>query len=138
MTGAPVPDFDEAFQAKFTELLVRRRDVRHFLTRPLPSGCIERLLGLACLAPSVGLSQPWRFVLVDDPARRKAVRDNFMAANAEALASYQGERAAIYAKLNSPASMIRPCSLPSSPNPNPNKARFWAAARCRRQWLIPP
>lgn len=99
MTAARAPDFDEAFRAKFAELLVWRRDVRHFLRRPLPDGCLERLLGLACLAPSVGLSQPWRFVLVDDAARREAVRANFMAANAEALASYQGERAATYAKL---------------------------------------
>lgn len=97
MTAAPV--FDEAFQAKFAELLVWRRDVRHFLTEALPEGCIERLLGLACLAPSVGLSEPWRFVIVDDPARRQAVRDNFLAANAEAFACYDGERAKIYAKL---------------------------------------
>lgn len=93
------PEFDEAFRAKFIELLVWRRDVRHFLTQPLPADCIERLLRLACLAPSVGLSQPWRFVLVEDPARRKAVRENFLAANADALASYHGERAAIYARL---------------------------------------
>ena len=121
MTGAPVPDFDEAFQAKFTELLVWRRDVRHFLTRPLPSGCIERLLGLACLAPSVGLSQPWRFVLVDDPARRKAVRDNFMVANAEALASYQGERAAIYAKLKLAGLDDSPVQLAVFAEPEPEQ-----------------
>ncbi len=99
MAEVCAPEFDGAFRAKVAELLVWRRDVRHFLTRPLPEGCLERLLGLACLAPSVGLSQPWRFVLVDDPVRRSAVRGNFMAANAEALASYHGERAAIYAKL---------------------------------------
>jgi 5,6-dimethylbenzimidazole synthase len=93
------PDFDDAFRAKFTELLIWRRDVRHFETRPLPEGCIERLLGLACLAPSVGLSEPWRFVLVDDPDRRRAVRENFLAANAEAFAQYDGERAKIYAQL---------------------------------------
>jgi len=93
------PDFDDAFRAKFTKLLIWRRDVRHFETRPLPEGCIERLLGLACLAPSVGLSEPWRFVLVDDPDRRRAVRENFLAANAEAFAQYDGERAKIYAQL---------------------------------------
>jgi 5,6-dimethylbenzimidazole synthase len=93
------PEFDAGFQEKFRGLLVWRRDVRHFLKDPLPEGCIERLLGLACLSPSVGLSQPWRFVLVEDAAKRQAVRENFMAANAEALASYQGERAACYARL---------------------------------------
>ena len=97
MTKAP--EFDEDFRAKFTELLIWRRDVRHFETRPLPDGAVERLLGYACLAPSVGLSEPWRFVLVDDPARREAVRANFKAANAEAFAAYEGERANIYARL---------------------------------------
>jgi 5,6-dimethylbenzimidazole synthase len=96
-TGGPV--FDEAFQAKFAELLIWRRDVRHFRKDPLPEGCIERLLELACLAPSVGLSEPWRFVLVEDAERRKAVRENFLAANAEAFATYAGERAAIYTRL---------------------------------------
>ncbi len=96
-TGAPV--FDEAFRAKFAELLIWRRDVRHFRRDPLPEGCIERLLELACLAPSVGLSEPWRFVLVEDAERRMAVRGNFLAANAEAFATYEGERAAIYTRL---------------------------------------
>jgi 5,6-dimethylbenzimidazole synthase len=118
---ACAPEFDEAFRAKFAELLVWRRDVRHFLTRPLPEGCLERLLGLACLAPSVGLSQPWRFVLVDDPGRRNTVRGNFMAANAEALASYQGERAAIYAKLKLAGLDEAPVQLAVFAEPEPKQ-----------------
>jgi hypothetical protein len=43
----------------------------------------------ACLAPSVGLSQPWRFILVDDPLRRAAVRRNFEICNTERCASWQ-------------------------------------------------
>ncbi len=96
--GTP-PEFDAVFREKFAGLLIWRRDVRSFRTAPLPEGSLDRLLRLACLAPSVGLSQPWRFVLVEDAAKRRAVRENFMAANAAALASYQGERAAIYAQL---------------------------------------
>lgn len=115
------PEFDEAFRAKFIELLVWRRDVRHFLTQPLPAGCIERLLRLACLAPSVGLSQPWRFVLVEDPARRKAVRENFMAANADALASYHGERAAIYARLKLAGLDDAPVHLAVFAEPDPQR-----------------
>jgi 5,6-dimethylbenzimidazole synthase len=99
MAAANPPDFDEGFRTKFSELLIWRRDVRHFLRDPLPSGCIERLLYTACLAPSVGLSQPWRFVLVEDATKRLHIRENFTAANGDALASYQGERAASYAKL---------------------------------------
>ena len=47
----------------------------------------------------MGNCQPWRFVKVDDPDRRRRVRDSFERSNAEALGHYEGERAALYAKL---------------------------------------
>jgi 5,6-dimethylbenzimidazole synthase len=81
------------------ELFVWRRDVRRFRTDPLPDGAVERLIEIACLSPSVGLSQPWRFVIIDDAVRRRAVIDDFKACNAEALNAYAGERAARYAAL---------------------------------------
>ena len=67
--------FDDVFRAQLRELLIWRRDVRRFRTEALPPGTVERLIDMACLAPSVGLSQPWRFVIVDDPARRRATRE---------------------------------------------------------------
>jgi 5,6-dimethylbenzimidazole synthase len=97
-THAP-PTFDETFRAALHDLLVWRRDVRHFRTDPLPAGTVHRLIALAALAPSVGLSQPWRFVTVDDPARRAHVRANFEHCNADALASQSPDRAALYARL---------------------------------------
>ncbi|HTS93509.1 MAG TPA: 5,6-dimethylbenzimidazole synthase [Stellaceae bacterium] len=94
-----MPDFDDAFRAGLVELLTWRRDVRRFRREPLPEGLVERLLEGAALAPSVGLSQPWRFVLVEDAGRRAAVRANFERANAAALAAYVGDEAAHYARL---------------------------------------
>ena len=91
--------FDDAFRAQLRDLLIWRRDVRRFRTEALPPGMIECLIGVACLAPSVGLSQPWRFVIVDDPARRRAVLEDFRSCNAEALKSYADDLAARYAKL---------------------------------------
>lgn len=96
---APAPRFPTEFRARFRELLRWRRDVRHFRTDPLPVGLVDELLDLACLAPSVGNAQPWRFVSVDDPANRAAVIANYEAANREALAGYGGERAQLYAGL---------------------------------------
>ena len=99
---APTPrhrGFGHPFQAELAELLAWRRDVRHFRRDPVPDAIIERLLDLACLAPSVGNSQPWRFVSVETPQRREAIIANYQAANAEALAGYRGERAALYASL---------------------------------------
>jgi 5,6-dimethylbenzimidazole synthase len=98
-TMPTTPVFDDAFRARLWSLLAWRRDVRRFRRDPLPPGMVERLIGLASLAPSVGLSQPWRFVLVDDPARRAAVRRDFAAANAAALAVQASERTARYAQL---------------------------------------
>ena len=92
-------DFDDAFRARLRDLLVWRRDVRRFRRDPLPRGTLERLIQLACLAPSVGLSQPWRFVIVNDPARRAAIRKNFESCNAAALAAQSQQRAAAYARL---------------------------------------
>jgi 5,6-dimethylbenzimidazole synthase len=91
--------FDNAFRARLRDLLIWRRDVRRFQRDPLPSGTLEALIELACLAPSVGLSQPWRFVIVEDEARRAAIRENFCACNAAALAAQSGERASLYARL---------------------------------------
>lgn len=91
--------FDAAFRARLRDLLFWRRDVRRFRHDPLPEGTLENLIELACLAPSVGLSQPWRFVIVDDHARRAAVRQNFELCNAEALTAQAPQRACLYARL---------------------------------------
>ena len=51
------------------------------------------------LAPSVGFSQPWRWVLVEGEEKRRAVWDNFAAANERAAQEYEAERAAQYRDL---------------------------------------
>jgi len=93
------PQFDAAFRARLCDLLRWRRDVRRFKRDPLPDGTLDRLLGLACLAPSVGLSEPWRFVLVEDEGRRAAIRANFETCNKQALEMQEPDRAALYARL---------------------------------------
>jgi 5,6-dimethylbenzimidazole synthase len=92
-------EFDSVFREKLRDLIAWRRDVRRFRRDPLPEGTVERLLELAALAPSVGLSQPWRFVLVEDASRRAGVRANFERCNRAALDAYAGERAQRYATL---------------------------------------
>jgi 5,6-dimethylbenzimidazole synthase len=93
------PSFDDRFRAQLAELFAWRRDVRRFRRDPLPEGALEELVGAACLAPSVGNAQPWRFVAVADPVRRAALRAEFEQCNADALAGYDGERARLYASL---------------------------------------
>jgi 5,6-dimethylbenzimidazole synthase len=103
--------FDSAFRARLRELLIWRRDVRRFRRDPLPSGTLESLIELACLAPSVGLSQPWRFVIVEDGAARAAIRQNFATCNAQALAAQSGDRAGLYAQLKLAGLDEAPCHL---------------------------
>jgi 5,6-dimethylbenzimidazole synthase len=105
------PVFDQAFRALLRELFVWRRDVRRFLRAPLDGEALERLLSAACLAPSVGLSQPWRFVVVDDPARRAAVIASFKACNRAALDQMSQDRAADYARLKLAGLEEAPCHI---------------------------
>lgn len=93
------PRFDAQFRAVFADLLAWRRDVRRFRPEPVPDGELRALLELAVQAPSVGNSQPWRFVEVRSTERREAITENFKSCNADALAAYCGERAQTYARL---------------------------------------
>ena len=93
------PVFDEAFRAQFRELVLWRRDVRRFRRDPLPRERIDALIEIATHAPSVGLSQPWRFVHVDSLERRQAVIASFTDANQRALEGYAGEKRSTYATL---------------------------------------
>lgn len=110
MTQAP-PAFDEDFRARLRELLAWRRDVRRFRTDPLPAGALRELIEAACLAPSVGLSQPWRFVVVENPDRRAAIVEDFNLCNRDALNGYQANRAALYARLKLAGLEEAPCHL---------------------------
>ncbi len=105
------PCFDDTFKAHLRDLLVWRRDVRRFKRDALPAGALERLIDTACLAPSVGLSQPWRFVFVDEASLRGKIRDEFERCNADALKSYSGEVASRYAKLKLAGLVEAPAQL---------------------------
>lgn len=98
MMTAP-PEFSPQFMDQLRDLLRWRRDVRHFRPDPVPEPVLDDLLRTACLAPSVGLSEPWRFVRVDDAARRTAVRADFARCNEAALADRDGPDALRYARL---------------------------------------
>jgi 5,6-dimethylbenzimidazole synthase len=119
--GSPI--FDDRFFDQLVALFEWRRDVRRFRPDPVPSGVLTRLLDVANLAPSVGLSQPWRFVMVDDPVRRAAVRSNFEACNVEALAGQTTHDAALYARLKLSGLDEAPCQFAVFAEPDPQQGR---------------
>jgi 5,6-dimethylbenzimidazole synthase len=94
-----VDEFTQTFQQDFEKLLRLRRDVRRFRTDPVDAETIDHCLSTFNLAPSVGLSEPWRVVNVASGAARAAALANFETANADALQGYTGEKSRIYAGL---------------------------------------
>ena len=105
------PNFGAEFREQLLDLFLWRRDVRRFQRDALPDGALERLIGIAALSPSVGLSEPWRFVIIESAAVRAAIRACFEDCNAEALASQAGDRAALYARLKLAGLDDAPCQF---------------------------
>ncbi|MER7210651.1 nitroreductase family protein [Streptosporangium sp. NPDC000239] len=58
----------------FADTMTARRSVREFAPDPVPEGVIEAAVRAAASAPSGANLQPWRFVVVTDPERRRRLR----------------------------------------------------------------
>lgn len=70
----------------FLTRMWERRSVREFASDPVPRACIELAIRAAMSAPSGAHRQPWRFVVVDDPALKRRIRE---AAEQEERENYQ-------------------------------------------------
>jgi nitroreductase len=73
----------QAFEAQ----MKLRRTVRDFSSAPVPRAIIESALRTAGSAPSGANQQPWTFVAISDPARKRRIR---VAAEEEERAFYAG------------------------------------------------
>lgn len=62
--------FEEDTVAALLAVMASRRDVRRYRPDPLPPELLHRVLSAGHQAPSVGHSQPWRFVVVTEQATR--------------------------------------------------------------------
>jgi 5,6-dimethylbenzimidazole synthase len=91
--------FSPDFRADLARLMQWRRDVRRFRTSPVPEPVLAQCLTAFSLAPSVGLSEPWRIVRLDSTAARTACLENFRDSNALAMRGQDGDRAALYCRL---------------------------------------
>jgi 5,6-dimethylbenzimidazole synthase len=86
--------------ANFYDVVHRRRDVRsEFTGAPVPAEVLRRILGAAHTAPSVGLSQPWDFVLVRDVNTRTAFHDHVQAERKIFASQLGEERAGTFARI---------------------------------------
>lgn len=57
----------------FLRLVQERQSVRKYLNKPVEPEKVQRCLEAARLAPSASNSQPWKFVVVDDPLLQQKV-----------------------------------------------------------------
>lgn len=96
----PARPFSGAERDAVYRAIHERRDVRgQFLPDPIPDEVLMRLLGAAHAAPSVGLMQPWNFIVIRSDAVRRDIRAAFDRANDEARAMFPPERQALYSQL---------------------------------------
>lgn len=90
--ASPVPPASPA-DAVY-DAITRRRDVRReFTGAPIPPATMRRILGAAHAAPSVGLSQPWDFILVGASSTRQRFRDHVATEREVFATSLDDERA---------------------------------------------
>ncbi|MET1255286.1 5,6-dimethylbenzimidazole synthase [Aliikangiella maris] len=83
------------------QIMLARRDVRgnRFLNTPIAQTDIGKILTAASWAPSVGYSQPWEFVIVNDQERKQQVIDSFNRVNSTAKNQFSTEKQRVYAQL---------------------------------------
>ena len=81
------------------EAIYKRRDMRHFITKPIDPEKLGRILDAAHHAGSVGYMQPWNFLVITDPAVKNKIALNFKNANEEAAQKFSGDRQKLYNSL---------------------------------------
>jgi len=94
-----VEEFSAADREVFYRVIERRRDVRAFRPDLIPSETLYRILGAAHHAPSVGLMQPWNFIVIQEADTKARIKDIFLEENEKAAAHYSGPRANLYRSL---------------------------------------
>ncbi len=80
------PEEQRRRSAEFLSRIAARRTVRDFSPEPVPFELVRSAVRAAALAPSGANRQPWKFVVVSDPAVKRRIR---VAAEAEEKDSYE-------------------------------------------------
>src|SRR6201984_2202229 len=93
-------EFSSVEQDVIHRLILARRNIRQFRPDPISEGAIGRILEAAHAAPSVGLMQPWNFILIDSLDIRRKVKTSFEAVNSKERSRLEGDgRSGLYNSL---------------------------------------
>jgi nitroreductase len=88
------------------DIIMKRRSIRKFTEQPVPKEMLIQLLQAAMAAPSAVNSQPWQFIVIDEP---------------EGMQKLRGVLA--FGKYNAPAAIVV-CGSPGTAK-NPASRMFW-------------
>ncbi|HXF76762.1 MAG TPA: 5,6-dimethylbenzimidazole synthase [Methylomirabilota bacterium] len=91
--------FTPAEREAVYKAIFARRDVGRFLSLPIPSEALERILLAAHHAPSVGFMQPWNFIVIREPYTKKLIKEAFLLARSQEAERFSGERKKLYLSL---------------------------------------
>ena len=140
--------FAQAEIDAFYRLAAARRDVRNgFLPDPVDDAVLTRVLAAAHQAPSVGLSQPWDFLVLRDPGVRDRVRGLAQRQRDAFAASLPSARALAFGRLKVEAIMESPVSIVVTCDPTrggrhvlgrhaqPQVAEYSAVCAAQNLWL---
>ncbi|MFC0625246.1 5,6-dimethylbenzimidazole synthase [Kribbella deserti] len=129
-------------------VLAERRDIRRgFVDRPIADDVLTRVLASAHRAPSVGLSQPWDFLLIKDVPTRRKIYDLAMAQRDAFAASLPEDRRNAFDGLKIEAILDTPLNIAVTCDPgrggrhvlgrhaDPRTTWFSAAIAVQNLWL---
>ena len=146
--SSAAPGYEHADRETVHRVLAERRDVRRgFLDLPIADDVLTRVLESAHRAPSVGLSQPWDFVLIRDIATRRKVHDLATAQRDAFAASLPADRRSAFDGLKIEAILDTPLNIAVTCDPgrggrhvlgrhaDPRTTWFSAAIAIQNLWL---
>lgn len=91
--------FDKNNINTLKEIMLSRRDIRgnKFINKEIDNEILDEILSAANCAPSVGFSQPWKFVIIKDKVKREKIYQEFIKENKKAKKIFKNKE--IYSKL---------------------------------------
>ena len=92
MSGEVPRRFDDASRDALYRVMELRRDIRQFRAGEIDEDILARILRAAQLAPSVGFSQPWGFIVIRDRETRAEVRASFLRCREAEAARFPADR----------------------------------------------
>ena len=135
-------------QAIIEDLMLHRRDIRgnNFLPDAVTDEEIEKILHAASLAPSVGFSQPWQFVIIKDKQIKQQVLTSFEQCNQTAQQAFSGKQQTLYNELKLEGIVEAPVNIavfyqnPSAPilgqNSMPEMGEYSVVCAIQNMWLM--